>query len=358
MSTATDPGVYQSMLGIPAEKLPESGPPDHYELLRLPRFEDDGAKIDAHYKKLNAHVRTYASGDLGTASQQVMNELAKAMLCLTDPERKRDYDESMGREFAEVADEYGRRPLDAILIEEGVASRDQMKEAEAFADARGLSLRDAVVQMKLTDAEKATRALAQHLRRPFVDLKAMPPEDAALDAVPRLTVKKHTILPLFEDNGSLIVACANEPRPELIEELEFRVGLPINPVLTTPRSIQQAIAQHYAPGVREEAVPLSGAQPVEAKKGKKDKKSKESKASGPSGERRRFSSLSDEEQAEKKKLGYIILLQAFSLPIVLPILLNMAGLIRPFPFTYSVMISVALLAAAAGYVTQVMWKWA
>ena len=76
--------VYKSWLGIPEGPRP----PGHYELLRLVEFEDDPEKIRANYKKLNAHVRKYASGQYSLRSQELLNELAKAMLCLTDPERQ------------------------------------------------------------------------------------------------------------------------------------------------------------------------------------------------------------------------------------------------------------------------------
>ena len=350
--------AYTDWLGIPADKLPETGAPDHYELLRLPRFEDDEAKINAHYKKLNGHVRTYASGDYGERSQELLNEIAKAMLCLTDPERKRDYDESLGREFAEEPDAYGRRPLDVVLVEEGIASRDQVKEAQQFADARGLSLRDAIVQMKLANPEQAARALAKHLQRPFVDLSAMPPEDTALDAVPRNTVKKHTILPLFEDNGHLLVACAADPSYELQEELQFRFGLPMSPVITTPRAIQQAIAVHYPPGVREEAVtPASAAAAVDTgtAKGKRPKKEK---SKGEAKVRQKFSTLDDSEQKQRKQIGMIAMLWSLLVPIFVLFFLTTFGLMRNVPATTYYLVSIPFVLVTVWYVTQRYWKYA
>ena len=352
--------VYTDWLGIPEDKLPEGGSPDHYELLRLPRFEDDETKIEAHYKKLNNHVRAYASGEYGQQSQELLNELAKAKLCLTDPKRKRDYDEAMGREFAEEPDAYGRRPLDAVLVDQGVASRDQVREAEEYADARGLSLRDAVVQMKLANPEQAARALAAHLQRPFVDLKEMPPEDTALDAVPRMTVKKHTILPLYADDGQLVVACADEPSYELQEELEFRYGLPIAPVITTPRSIQQAIATHYPPGTREEAVPPGGVvaetAAAPAKGGKKPKREKAAKEQ--KGPRAKFSTLDEPTRKQRKQVGAIAMLWSFIVPILATGLLANFGIIRNLPALTYYLVPLPFAAVTVWYVTQRYWKYA
>ncbi len=259
--------VYKDWLGIPEG----DRPPDNYALLRLVQFEDEADRIRANYKKLNAHVRKYATGKYATESQDLLNELAKAMLCLTDPERKRDYDESLGREFEEDVDPLGRKPMEKSLVEKKLVTRDQAREATAYAEARGLTMRDAVVQMELVDQETAAQAYAVELGLPYVDLEDMLPEDATLDAVPRHVVKRNSVLPLFEDGGVLLLACVDLPTHELEEELRLRFGCPVRPVLATPRAIQQAIAKYYAPGARSESDDA-------APKGKKRKTKAEPKA--------------------------------------------------------------------------------
>lgn len=267
--------VYKEWLGIPDG----DRPPDHYTLLRLVEFEDDPDKIRKNYTKLNAHVRKYASGQYSIQSQELLNELAKAMLCLTDIARKREYDEIRGREFDDDTDVTGRKSIPKYLVDEGHASAAQMKEAESFADARGLELRDAVVQMKLVDQETATRALAGELGYSFVDLGQMMPDDSVLDKVPRNLVKRNSILPLFIDDDVLLVACIHAPPPELEEEIRLRFGVPMRPVLATPLSINQGIAQYYAPGMRDDASGDVAA--TSGKSKKKQAKSKPKKSSGP-----------------------------------------------------------------------------
>lgn len=269
---------YKEWLGIPEGPRP----PDHYELLRVRRFEDDPNKIRAHYKKLNAHVRKYATGQYSNQSQDMLNELAKAMLCLTDSERKREYDESLGREFEAERDAAGRLPLLDVLVEGKDISREQKKEVEEFADRRGLSTRDAVVQMKLVAPDVAARALARQLGFSYVELDDMVPEDNALDLVPRMLVKKHSFVPLFIDDDRLMVACSDELEHELEDELRLRYGVPVRPVIATPRAINQAIAQYYAPGMRDEA--KAGVAPTQtsgkSKKGGKESASAASKEPG------------------------------------------------------------------------------
>src|SRR5580704_2917720 len=292
MTTTLD--VYKEWLGIPDGPRP----PNHYELLRLVKFEDSTDKIRGNYKKLNGHVRKYASGQYSVRSQELLNELAKAMLCLTDPAAKREYDESLGRVFKDEGGSSGPRTLGRILEDRGVLTDVQVKQAEEFAEARGLTLRDAVVQMKLTDANTAAQALAEELGRSYIDLADVTPDDSVLDKVPRATVKRHSILPLFLDDETLLVACVNEPDQELEDEIRLRFDVPMRPVIATPLAINQGIAKYYAPGARDESAA------EEAIKGKARKAAAKSRAQKA---RKRYKDLSPEEQYERTQLGYIIM---------------------------------------------------
>ncbi|MCA8996622.1 MAG: general secretion pathway protein GspE [Planctomycetaceae bacterium] len=340
---------YKEWLGIPEGERP----PNHYELLRCVRFEDDPDKIRAHYKKLNGHVRKYATGQYSVQSQELLNELAKAMLCLTDPNRKRDYDESLGREFPPETDEFGRQPMLDILVRQGDLSRDQRGEAEQFAERRGLSHRDAVVQMKLIPPRKAAQALSQELGYSYVDLEDMIPEDDVLDMVPRSLVKEHSFVPLFIDDGNLLIACVDQPEPELEEELRLRYEVPVRPVIATPRAVNQAIAQYYAPGMRDEA---TTATPTTSKGGKssgksgKDKKEKDT---------RTFAQLTPEEQKERKNLGILMMCWSIILPMFPALLWNIApqlyvrlpSVIGYLPYTV-----VIVAPATIWYVLKRYWK--
>ncbi|MFN0199378.1 MAG: hypothetical protein ACKVT0_21720 [Planctomycetaceae bacterium] len=247
--------VYKEWLGIPEGQRP----PDHYQLLRLVQFEDDIEKIRKNYKKLNAHVRRYATGQYYLQSQDLLNELAKAMLCLTDIERKQEYDESQGRVVDDAhKDMLGRKPLPKVLVDWGVIERPQARELEEFAEKRGLSLRDACVQMKLTDIETATKALAVELGRSYLEIDDMLPDDSVLDQVPRQLVKSHTFLPLFIDNDTLLVACSDEPDHKLEEDLRMRFNLPVRAVIASPLAINQAISKYYSQGARNDTAAVSG----------------------------------------------------------------------------------------------------
>lgn len=350
--------VYKDWLGIPDGPRP----PDHYSLLRLVQFEDNTEKIRGNYRKLNGHVRKYATGQYSIPSQDLLNELAKAMLCLTDPERKREYDESQGREFAEELSRIGNRLTENVLAEQEVISKQQIKEVKEFADKRGLTVRDAVVQMKLTDIETATRAYAVELGLSYVDLNETVPDDGVLDRVSRTTVKRNSIIPLFVDDDYILIACTDEITHDLEQELRITFDMPVRPVLAAPMAIKQAISKYYPPGTRETPVVVqketkgtADSNKTDPKKGKKEDKSKPAPqvASGP---RRYWSQLTPDEQAHRKQVGLLVMCWGTIGSVLLDQFVIFNFLWTTPPWFLILLAPIFIVPAIVGYVTKVYWK--
>lgn len=343
--------VYKDWLGIPEG----DRPPHHYDLLRLVKFEDDEEKVRAHYKKLNSHVRKYASGKYSNESQDLLNELAKAMLCLTDPERKREYDESLGREFDED-ETSGPLPVEKILVEMGHIERGQVSELIDFAEKRGLSVRDAAVQMRFVDMETATQAFARSQGVPYIDLDETIPDDQILDQFPQQVAKRNTILPLFIDENVLLVACADQPTHDLEDELRLRFQVPSRWVMATPRSIREGITKYYSAmeeseDTDQEVAELSKdtSSKKSAKKPKPEKKTKERKSSQAS------SQLSPEELKEKKQLTIIFCGWAFCAAILLDQFV-LKYYVFPQTWSYNFVLTTITVPIIALYVWSGMWK--
>ena len=289
--------VYADWLKIPKADVPPEGPPDHYALLKLDRFEDDPERVRNSYRKLSQHVRGYASGEFAAESQELLNELAKAMLALTDEARKRDYDASLGRQFKEETNELGRVPMGRLLVKAGKISREQLSEAESFAEARGLDLRDALVQMKLVPAKLAYRAYAREQGLPYADLADLAPDEDVLRQFPKATAKRHGLLPLIADEDAVLVATCTAIEPEMEEELRLRYGKPAKPVVVTPAEMTQAITRYYTPEVE-------GGGGAAAGGGAKKK----------SAPRKSFEQLDAGQRKERRQLGIIAICWGAILP--------------------------------------------
>lgn len=90
---------YHVWLGIP----PNEQPPNHYRLLGISVYEADLDVIDHAADRQMAHVRTFQSGKHGALSQQILNELAAARLCLLSADKKSTYDDELRVKLAPAA---------------------------------------------------------------------------------------------------------------------------------------------------------------------------------------------------------------------------------------------------------------
>lgn len=234
-----DIDVYRDWLGI---KDPDR-PLNYYQLLRVPRFMDDATKIRSQYRKLNAHVRKYSSGQYAKQSQTLLNELARAMLCLTDARRKSEYDSSLGRTGSS---ESGTETFEQLLLQRQQVSTADLDKARSFANAVGFEVRDAIVQQKIADAETVMQAYADSIGLPFVLLSETPIDAALVPQLPATLARLHSCVPVMVDDGQLLMASPNILSPEVEQEIRLRLDMPVRSVICTPSEINDAINQHYS----------------------------------------------------------------------------------------------------------------
>jgi hypothetical protein len=80
--------AYHQWLGLPAE----ATSPTYYEILRLPEFESDAAKIAQAGDRAITRVRSFRPGQHAREWSRLLDEIQSARACLLDEEVKREYD--------------------------------------------------------------------------------------------------------------------------------------------------------------------------------------------------------------------------------------------------------------------------
>lgn len=287
--------VYREWLGITET----TRPLNYYQLLRLKPFDDDTSQIRTNYRKMNEHVRRYATGEFADASQQLLNELAKAMLCLTDLQRKREYDAAMGR-----ADkgEYRRRTFEEILLAGKVLDQAQLDKARSFAKAVGLEVRDAVLQQKLATADVVMLAYAESVGLPYVELEDVGVDEQLARQIPPPTARQHSCIPVMADQDQILMASPNPLVPDVEEDLRLRLGMPVRTVLCTPAGINTMIAKYYP----RDAAPAA---PVSSKPSTAEK--------APSPKTRPRQAMSEEEQEAMTRRQWTVSIIAFTWTVIL-----------------------------------------
>lgn len=233
--------VYKEWLKISATNRPLT----YYQLLRLKTFEDDLNVIRKHYQELNVHIRKFASGDYIEESQALLNELAKAMLCLTDASRKEDYDFRLGRKVETQTDSLGRRTFEDILLENRILTPDQLKKAQQFSEALGIDLQMAILQQKHATPESVMLAYAEAQGLPFVDLNEVPVDEYYAPQINPVMARQYSFIPVMSDMGKLILASPTPLSLDVENDLQMLFNMPIKSAICTPAQVNAAIAKYY-----------------------------------------------------------------------------------------------------------------
>src|SRR3954452_2216232 len=92
---------YHKWLGIP----PEEQPPHHYRLLGVAPFESDTDVINNAADQRMGLLKTFATGAQGSLSEEILNEVARARVCLLNPARKIAYDDALRKKPVEIGRE-------------------------------------------------------------------------------------------------------------------------------------------------------------------------------------------------------------------------------------------------------------
>ena len=310
--------VYKDWLGVEETQRPLN----HYQLLKLKSFEDNTLLIRKQYRQLNAHIRKYATGDFIDQSQALLNELAQAMLCLTDAERKAEYDASLGR-----TDENLRKSRDFgdILVAGKICTPEQVKKAKGYAEAVGLDLYQAALQHKLGSPETIMLAYAESIGLPFISLDDIGVDEEYAPQIPPLMARQHSFVPVMVSDGKLLLASPTPINPDVEQELRMLFEMPIRSVICVPSQVNDAIAKYYPKDAKQFVARSTGAtdsvmSATEAiEQATFDRKARQTKEK-PKKEKPEPAapvaplSAEDLEEANKKKVQYTIL--AFNLSVM------------------------------------------
>jgi hypothetical protein len=99
---------YEAWLDIPSDRRP----PTYYDLLAVPEDETDPQRIESAAAARMEPVRARALGEYGACANELLNEISLALICLTDPPRREQYDRERRRACLERWLEDGREPGD------------------------------------------------------------------------------------------------------------------------------------------------------------------------------------------------------------------------------------------------------
>jgi hypothetical protein len=139
--------------------------------------------------------------------------------------------------------------LGDALMAEGLVDDFQLRAALGEQARWGNRLGETLVRMGFVPEAELVRVLARLLRVPAVDLAGKAIEPPILDLVPQALAEKYQCIPLFtkrQGGVELLYLGMDDPTNlTAVDDVSFRTGFGVRPVLIGPVQLREAIAAYY-----------------------------------------------------------------------------------------------------------------
>jgi type IV pilus assembly protein PilB len=142
-----------------------------------------------------------------------------------------------------VFDPSTRQPLGEMLVERGVVTADQLKQAlehQAFKGHKKL-LGEVLCELNFATEQQVLEVLAESYGIPFATHTARIADPKVVELLPREFVEDHKVLPLFLVRGVLTVAVSEPTNLFLIEEIQRLTGYQVQIVAVTAGEIEASL---------------------------------------------------------------------------------------------------------------------
>ena len=135
--------------------------------------------------------------------------------------------------------------LGELLIEKRRITAAQLQEALAYKDANGGDLAGALTRLGLVPADEIAALRGAQYGVRSVDLSGFEIEPGVLELIPADTAREHGIVPLRRSGANLTVAITDPRNVAVLDEVRFRTGCAVEPLLASEAAVGEAIARYY-----------------------------------------------------------------------------------------------------------------
>ena len=137
------------------------------------------------------------------------------------------------------------KDLGQLLIDAGVVSSDDLRQARQDWQRNRRSLVESLISLNTSSEEQIAETLAEHLGIPLLKLASISPEPSGLNMVKENVARKYLVFPVNMEPGTLTLAMMDPLNYLAIRDLELFTGCTIRRAVATKTDILDAISQHY-----------------------------------------------------------------------------------------------------------------
>ncbi|WP_455202237.1 GspE/PulE family protein [Kaarinaea lacus] len=138
------------------------------------------------------------------------------------------------------------KPLGEFLVDEQLISQEQLRNALVSQQREPeRKLGELLEASGVVTTDEIYHALAMQLGLPFVRLRNFDIDPSVLTYLSEDIARKYSVMPLFREQGHVVVAVANPAHTEMVSVLRFTTASEIEVAVATKQDIDWAINNYY-----------------------------------------------------------------------------------------------------------------
>ncbi|MCJ7612666.1 MAG: type IV-A pilus assembly ATPase PilB [Candidatus Aminicenantes bacterium] len=135
--------------------------------------------------------------------------------------------------------------LGELLVREKILTAEQLRTALEYQKNNEVPLCSAFVSLGYITGEVMAQALSRLLGYPFIDLDQFEVYPEVVSLIQVETAKKYMVLPIHRIRSFLTLAMVDPTDLDIIEDIRFRTGLNIQPVIASEDALLKGISKYY-----------------------------------------------------------------------------------------------------------------
>ena len=132
-----------------------------------------------------------------------------------------------------------------LLLDDGRVTQVRIDEAMERQKTAGGKLGSHLVQLGFVRDDEIASLLSRQYGVPFIDLGRFDIEADVIELLPAATVRKYETVPVSRTGAALTIAISDPTNVLAVDDIQFRTGCQVEPVVATQTAIAAAVERYY-----------------------------------------------------------------------------------------------------------------
>ncbi|MDD5116318.1 MAG: hypothetical protein PHW98_04560 [Candidatus Omnitrophica bacterium] len=137
------------------------------------------------------------------------------------------------------------KQLGELLLNEGIISRNQLKQALKEQKDKGGLIGETLVELGYVKEDDIAQSLTAQYGFPFLTLKNYDVSPEITDTIPAKLARQYLLVPIDKIGNNLTLAMSNPLNTQAVSDVELLSGCSVQAFVSTSSDIKKAIDKYY-----------------------------------------------------------------------------------------------------------------